>query len=111
MSRQNNRYREMERNMLFALLINTALFVLYLIVAGAGIIWLKVLLTTIIILFSLFCLGCLYLSKEMLRPRSLWMTVGTIGIVACLLFSLILNYPSPNPYKDAGKGTSTSAQK
>lgn len=111
MSKNRNRYREMERNMLFALLIDAALFVLYLVVAGLGIIWLKVLLTTLIILFSLFCLGCLYLSKEILRPRSLWMTVGTVGIIVCLFFSLVLNYPSPNPYKDAGNGTTTTTEK
>jgi len=29
----------------------------------------------------------------------LWMSVSAAAVVLCLLFSLILNMPSPNPYK------------
>ncbi len=95
------RYRELERYLTYALIADVILFVLYLVCAGNGIIWLKVLLSIILILLSGACLAVLYLRKELLRRRSLWITAGALAVLICLLFSLILNYPSPNPYKKA----------
>ena len=92
------RYRELERYVTYALIVDAILFVLYLICAGAGIIWLKVVLAIVLFLLSGACLALLFLRGELLRQRSLWMTAGAAAIVICLLFSLILNYPSPNPY-------------
>ena len=100
------RYRELERYITYALIAGAILFVLYLICAGNGIVWLKVVLSVILFLLSGGCLAVLYLRKELLRHRSLWMTAGALAILICLLFSLVLNYPSPNPYKSsAGQST------
>ena len=99
MSKYNRRYQQMERSMTWALITDAALFLLYLIVAGFGIIWLKVLLALLIILLSGLCLGFLYLSRELLRQRSLWMSMAAAAIGLCLLISLLLNFPSPNKYK------------
>ncbi len=99
MAKRNNRYKEMERYMTYALLADAVLFVLYLIFAGCGVIWLKVVLAILAICLSGVCLGYLYLSKELLRQRSLWMTACAGAVLACVLFSLILNFPSPNKYK------------
>ena len=82
-----------------ALIANAALFILYMIVAGVGIIWLKVILAILTCLVAVACIGFLYISKELTKPRSLWMSTAAIAIVVCLLFSLILNFPSPNKYK------------
>lgn len=99
MSDKPNRYKEFEQYMTFALCIDAIVFVLYLIFAGLGIIWLKVILLLLALVISGYVLWSLYMSKELTRPRSLWMSVGAAAIIVCILFSLILNYPSPNKYK------------
>lgn len=99
MANRSNRYKEMERNMTYALCADGAMFVLYLIFAGLGIVWLKVILSILCICLSAFLLWLLYVSRELLKRRSLWITTGAAAILICLLFSLILNFPSPNKYK------------
>lgn len=96
---RQNRYKTMERNMLLTILGCVALFVAYLIAAGNGIIWLKVVLSILTILSCVLCLTFLYLSDELLKQRSLWMTTAATAILVCLLFSLLLNFPSPNIYQ------------
>lgn len=100
----------MERYMTYALLADLVIFVLYLIAAGTGIIWLKVITAIIAILLSGLCLAFLYLSQELLRPRSLWMSAAAAAIAVCVLFSLILNFPSPSPYKQTETSPVTSEQ-
>lgn len=95
MTRRVNRYKQMEKKMTYALLADLGLFLLYLLFAGQGIIWLKVILAIFCGLLSLAVLAFLYLSQELLRPRSRWMTVGAAAIALCLLVSLLLNYPAP----------------
>ena len=97
MGKRVNRYKQMERYMTAALLADTALFILYLIGAGLGTLWLKVLAAIVAIVLSSLCLVFLYLTKEILRRRSLWMTAAAAAILLCTLFSLILNFPSPRP--------------
>ncbi len=99
MAQRRSRYKQLEQLMLLALTADVGLFVLYLIIAGAGIVWLKVFLAVLCFLISGACLALLFLSKELLRPRSLWMTCACAGVVLVLLLSLILNYPCPNPRK------------
>ena len=94
---RNNRYKEMERYMTYVILFSAVMFILFLIASGAGIIWLKVIASILSIATSVLCLAYLYLTKELLRTRSLWMTAAAVGIIACTLFSLMLGYPSPNP--------------
>ena len=89
--RQPNRYKEMERYMTYALLADLFLFILYL--CFASIIWLKVILSILIIILSGGSLAYLYITKELLKQRSLWMTAAAGSILICLLFSLILNFP------------------
>lgn len=111
MANRPMRYRELEQYLTYALIAQAILFVLYLICAGSGIIWLKVILAIILFLLSGGTLAILFLRKELLRHRSLWMTVGALAVIICLLFSLILNYPSPNPYKkDSAPSTVAAAQ-
>ena len=97
MANKNNRYKEMERYMTYALVADLLLFIFYLIAAGNGVIWLKVILSLFAFLLSGGCLGFLYLTRELLRPRSLWMTAAAGAIFVCVLFSLILNFPAPAP--------------
>jgi len=95
MDSKSNRYKELELYLTYALIIDAVLFVLYLIVAGFGIIWLKVITAFLALGLSSLIVYCLYINKELLRQRSLWITVGAASVFICTLMSLILNYPCP----------------
>ena len=99
MASKPNRYKVFERNMTYSLCIDAMIFIFYMIAAGNGIGRLKVILTLMCLALSAYILWSLYCSNELLKQRSLWMTVGAGAIAICLLFSLILNFPSPNKYK------------
>ena len=97
MSKKSNAKQEAERTFTTVVLVNTALFLFYLIAAGNGIIALKVICAILTILISILCLALLYLRQEIMRPDRLWMTVAAASIFICTLFSLILNFPCPYP--------------
>ena len=97
MARRNNRYKQMERRMSCVLLAELVLFIVFLFASGFGVIWLKAIIAIVSIIVSLLCLGFLYLSQELLRRRSLWMTAAAVAVLVCVLFSLVLGYPSPSP--------------
>lgn len=97
MPRKMNRYLQMRKTMSYILIGDTAVFILYLVAAGLGVIWLKALTSIIAILTSVLCLGYLYLTQEIFKKRSLWMTVAAGAIVICILYSLALNFPCPAP--------------
>ena len=89
------RYKDIERFLTQILLADTAVFVLYLIFAGIGVVAMKVITTILVIIASVACLALLYMTGEMKKARSRWLVLGFGSIVVCLLVSLILNYPSP----------------
>ena len=93
MAPKQNRYKEMEKIMTSALITDGVLFLLYLICAAAGVIWLKVLLAIATIVIALAGLAILYLSQELMRRRSLWLTTGFFSVFLCILVSLILAFP------------------
>lgn len=97
MNNQNNRYKDLERYITLALIVSALLFIIFLIASGCGILWLKIVSAIFAILIPGLCLYVLYSTKELLRQRSLWMSVGAAAIIICILFSLILNFPSPMP--------------
>lgn len=99
-SRKRN-FQQMQWYLTYALIAAVGMFALYLVFAGFGIIWLKAVTAVLAILISAACLAWLFLSKELLRPRSLWMTTAACAIIVCLLVSLVLRFPSPNKYKDS----------
>ena len=85
-----SRYKDLEKMMTLLLIASALDFVLYLVFAGAGIVWLKVITA---ILMPVLCLGFLYMSKELLKQRSLWMSVGFAGIFISTAVSLITRFP------------------
>ena len=89
------RYKDMERILTLILIGDAAVFLLYMIVAGLGIGWLKVITTILNLVASVGCLGLLYITGEVKKARSRWLVLGFAAIVVCLLVSLLLNYPSP----------------
>jgi len=97
MAERKMSYKMMDRIMSVAVIADAVLFFAYLVFAGLGIVWAKILLTVLCVLISGACLVFLYIKKELLRARSLWVTVAAVAVLVCLLFSLILNFPSPKP--------------
>lgn len=97
MPNRRSRYKQMERYMTYALLAVSALFLLYLLASGAGIAWLKVITAILAIICSCLCLAYLFLTRELLRSRSLWMTAWAGAILLCTLISLLTNFPRPAP--------------
>lgn len=101
-------YKKDEKLMTQILLVDVAVFVLYLLFAGLGITALKVITAIIAIVGSLLVLGFLYMSGEMFKLRSRWLVMGYGAVVVCLLVSLVLNYPSPKPAADANDPAGSS---
>ncbi len=93
MANRKNRYQQLERYLTYALILDGILFVLYLLFAGLGIVWLKAIIAILALLLSGLCLYLLYATNELLRQRSLWMSLSAASIILCTLFSLLLNYP------------------
>ena len=97
MSKKPTRYQQMQRYMCIALLADCLLFYLFWISAASGTVWAKVLTGILITLLSLLCLVFLFLTKELLRRRSLWMTALAASVLICMLFSHLLRFPCPKP--------------
>lgn len=97
MASKKNHYKQLEQYLTIGLILDALLFIGFLISAGNGIIWLKVILFILTLFVSGLCLYMLYASQELLRPRSLWMTVAALAVIVCSLASLLLNFPSPKP--------------
>ena len=92
---KRNRYRELEKKVTLMIAADVAVFVLYLLVAGAGVIALKVITAIVAIIASLLALGFLFMSGELLKKRSLWMTVAFASVLLCTIVSLVCNFPAP----------------
>ncbi len=88
---KRDRYKEFEQYMTIDLIGSVLLFVLCLILSAT--VWLKVIFAVLAMVFSAAGLVLLWMSKELLRPRSLWLTCGFFSVIACTLASLILAFP------------------
>lgn len=95
MASNQNRYKLLERLLTIILCTDAVVFIVYLVSASAGILWLKVVTAVISFALSAYILWVLYASKEIGKQRSLWITTGSAAIALCLLVSLIVNYPYP----------------
>lgn len=98
---RRNRYRELESLMAKVLVGDTVVFCLYMIFAGRGMVALKATTAVITILVSVGCIGWLVLTREFFRRRSLWMVTASVGILLCVVLSLLLKYPSPSVVQTA----------
>lgn len=95
MEERRNRYKDLEQLMTVLLIAAAVDFLLFLIFSGVGILWVKVVTAIFAILMPLLSLAFLYISQELLRQRSLWLTTGFASILVCTIVSLICNFPSP----------------
>ena len=97
MARRRSRFKKMEFYITIALCVDAAIFLAYLIFAGMGLLALKIIAAVLCIALSGAALYQLFVSHELLRRRSLWMSLAAACIILCILISLLLNFPSP-PY-------------
>lgn len=97
MAARNSRYQQMRKIMSYILLVDLTVYLIYLLGAGFGVVWLKVLTSIITISASGLSLGYLYITREIFKKRSLWMTAAAGAILFCTLYSLVLNFPCPTP--------------
>ena len=89
------RYKKMESAITTALCVDAAVFLAYMIFAGSGMVGMKIATAILCFLISGGILYFLFMTRELLRRRSFWMTVAAACIIVCLLFSLILKFPAP----------------
>jgi len=97
MDRRRARYKRMETMVTGILCLDAVIFIAYMIFAGLGMIALKVVSAVLCILISGLVLYYLFMTRELLRKRSLWMTLAAACLILCLIVSLVLNFPAP-PY-------------
>ena len=109
MAKRKNSYRNLERILIAAVSVDAILFVVFLISAGSGTVWLKITSAIIAIMLSVLAIGFMILIGEARRPRSLWLSVSFAAIAFCILISLVCNFPSPNPLKDAADALNPGA--
>ena len=91
------RYAQIDQLLTRVLIMDTIIFLLYLVFAAIGLTVLKVVLAIIALLISGLCLLYLYKLGEFKKARSRWLVMGFGSIILCTLVSLLLNYPSPAP--------------
>lgn len=97
MKKTNNRYKQMECYLSIAIIADALLFLLFLIYSWSGVLWVRVTTAVLTLLISGAVIALLYLNRELLKRRSLWMTTAAVSIIACVVFSLLLGYPCPAP--------------
>ena len=97
MDRRRAQFKKMEFYITIAICVDVAIFVAYLCLAGMGIAALKIISAIACIGISGVILYQLFMSRELLRKRSIWMTLAASCIILCVLLSLVLKFPSP-PY-------------
>ena len=95
MDRKKARYKKMESIITAVLCLDSVIFVAYLIFASIGVVGFKITAAILCFLLSGAVLYFLYLTRELLRKRSLWMTLAAACIIICILASLILKFPAP----------------
>ena len=95
MDKKRSRYKQMEMMITAVLCVDAVIFLAYLIFAGIGMIGMKVAAAVLCFLISGAVLYFLYMTRELLRKRSMWMTLAAACVIICILASLLLRFPAP----------------
>ena len=89
------RYKTIEKYLTYTLLADTAVFALFLLFSGLGVVALKVITALLVIVASGLSLAYLYMIGETKKRRSRWIVLGFACLLLVLFVSLILKYPAP----------------
>ena len=95
MAKVNARYKRMESLMTAVLILDAVIFIAYLVFAGIGMVGMKIATAALCFLISAAVLYFLYMTRELLRKRSIWMTLAAGCLILCLLVSLLARFPAP----------------
>ena len=95
MNDPNKRFKDLEIFLTILTVLVLAFFIVYLIVAGMGLLVLKIVCAIFLFALSCFGLWVLYVNQELFRQRSLWLTCGFCAAIVCTLVSLLTGYPCP----------------
>jgi len=95
MSSKRSRYKKLEALITVALGVDVAIFLAYLVFAGLGMTALKAVTAVLCFVISGAVLYILYMTRELLRKRSIWMTLAALCTILCVLASLLLRFPAP----------------
>lgn len=95
MDNKRSRYKQMEIMVTAVLCVDALIFLAYLIFAGMGMTGMKVVTAVFCFLISGAVLYFLYMTRELLRRRSMWMTLAAVCVIICVLASLLLRFPAP----------------
>lgn len=88
-------FKQLEQQLTIGVGIDCAIFLLYLLFAGLGITWLKVILAVAGIALSLLGVAFLVLIGEHKRRRSLWILCAFGSVAVCIIMSLLTRFPGP----------------
>ena len=88
-------FKQLERQLTVGIGIDCGIFLLYLLFAGFGVTWLKVILAIAGIAMSLLGVAFLVLIGEHKRRRSLWILCAFGSVALCILISLLTRFPGP----------------
>ena len=95
MAEKRSRYRAFERFLTIILFIALTMFALYLLSAAFGWPVMKITAAVMSLLLTPYGLWNLYVSKELLKARSLWLTCAFGSIFVLTIVSLLCNFPRP----------------
>lgn len=88
-------YRQLEKRLIAAVLADLGVYLLYLLFAGLGIVWLKLTLAVVGIVAGILGCAFLVLIDEYKRRRSRWVLCAFGAIALCIVVSLITRFPGP----------------
>lgn len=94
-NKKRNTFKQLEIRMTCVVGADLALFLLFLLAAGLGIGWLKVIMAILSITLSVLAIGFLVLIGEHTKARSRWLFAAFASIAVVILVSLLLGYPAP----------------
>ena len=93
MDANKRQYKDLEMFLTILIIAMLILFIFYMIMAVTSQGILKIIAAVLLFSVCGFGLWLLYRSKEILRQRSIWMTLSFISGALCTLVSLLAGYP------------------
>ena len=95
MEQKNTRYKDLEQFLTILVVAMLALFIFYLVMASGGKTVLQIIAAVMIGAIAAFGRWLLGKSRELLRQRSIWMTLSFVCCVIVTIVSLLAGYPGP----------------
>ena len=95
MEQKNTRYKDLELFLTILVIAMLALFIFYLVMAAGGKTVLQIIAAVMVGSIAAFGLWLLFKSKELLRQRSIWITLSFLCCTLVTIVSLLAGYPGP----------------